>query len=64
MATQPDTLQKILLYANNVQDPEAVPDETTSSAAQAAHEARLSKTVAELQKRVQEQQAALEKVIT
>lgn len=35
----------------------------SSSANQAAHEARLSETVAYLQRRVQEQQAALQKVV-
>lgn len=66
MAAQSEALEKICRYANDVQKTDAVTEDShgsTSGATQAAHEARLSKTITELQNLVQEQQVALEKVI-
>lgn len=66
MSTRPEILEKIRQYGDHVGRRNALPveaHEESSSANQPAYEARLSETVAYLQRRVQEQQAALEKVV-
>ncbi|KAI9877429.1 MAG: hypothetical protein M1830_003914 [Pleopsidium flavum] len=62
MAAQSDALEKIRRYEIDIQKTDAAVEESTSGAAQATHEARLTKTITDLQNRVQEQQAALEKL--
>jgi len=66
MSTQAEILERIRQYGDQVGRSNASPVEAhngSSSANQAAHEAHLSETVAYLQRRVQKQQAALQKVV-
>ena len=65
MAAQSGALERVRQYANHVEKTDALPEDvrgSDSDISQAAHEARLSKTITGLQARLQEQRTAIEEV--